>query len=229
MAEPDERLHSKFQKVYHHLLELYGEPTWRPHMDPISELASTILSQNTNDGNRDIAFERLRQRFSTWEQVRDADPDEVVEAIRPAGLANQKGPRLQEALRTITQEQGELTLDFLRDLPLGEAKVWLQSIKGVGPKTAAIVLLFSLGRPAFPVDTHIHRVCQRLGLIGPRVSRERAHVELEGLVLAEAYYAFHLNLIQHGRQVCQARAPRCAECVLRGLCDDYQLRSELES
>jgi endonuclease-3 len=198
-------------------------------MDPIPELVSTILSQNTNDKNRDVAFERLCERFPTWEQVRDADPDKVIEAIRPAGLANQKGPRLQRALRTITEEQGELSLSFLEDLPVDEAKDWLESIKGVGPKTAAIVLLFSLGRPAFPVDTHVHRVSQRLGLIGDRVSRERAHQELEALVPHGAYYAFHLNLIRHGRQVCQARSPRCTECALRELCDDYQSRRASES
>jgi endonuclease-3 len=229
VTEPNKPLTLKFQVVYRRLLELYGEPMWRPHLDPIPELVSTILSQNTNDKNRDVAFERLCERFPTWEQVRDADPEAVVDAIQPAGLANQKGPRLQGALRTITQEQGELSLDFLEDLSVDEARDWLKSMKGVGPKTAAIVLLFSLGRPAFPVDTHVHRVSQRLGLIGARVSRERAHEELEALVPQEAYYAFHLNLIRHGRQVCQARTPRCPECVLRDLCDDYQRRSPSES
>jgi endonuclease-3 len=190
-------------------------------MDPVSELVSTILSQNTNDVNRDVAFERLRTRLPTWEAVRDADPEEVVEAIRPAGLANQKGPRIQDALHIITQERGELSLDFLADLPQEEAKAWLTSIKGVGPKTAAIVLLFSLGRPAFPVDTHVHRVAKRTGLIGPKVSREKAHDELERLVDPKDYYAFHLNVIRHGRQVCSSRSPRCEECVLQDLCDYY--------
>jgi endonuclease-3 len=229
VTESNETLRSKVWEVHQRLLELYGEPVWRSHMNPIPELISTILSQNTNDDNRDVAYERLRERFPTWEKVRDAEPEEVIEAIRPAGLANQKGPRLQEALRIITEERGELSLDFLRDLPVDEAKEWLQSIKGVGPKTAAIVLLFSLGQPAFPVDTHVHRVSQRLGLIGPKVGRERAHAELEALVPEEAYYAFHLNLIRHGRRVCQARKPRCMECVLRDLCDDYQRRSQSES
>jgi endonuclease-3 len=145
----------------------------------------------------------------------------VVEAIRPAGLANQKGPRIQGALRFITEQRGELDLDFLADWPVEEAKAWLSSIKGVGPKTAAIVLLFSLGRPAFPVDTHVHRVTRRLGLIGPRVSREKAHDELEQLVAPEDYYAFHLNLIRHGRQVCASRKPRCQDCLLHDLCDYY--------
>lgn len=214
----------KTTEVHRRLLEDYGEPTWRPHMDAVSELVSTILSQNTNDVNRDVAFDRLRSALPTWEQVRDADTDTVVEAIRPAGLANQKGPRIQEALRLITKERGELDLDFLADWTVEEAKDWLCSINGVGPKTAAIVLLFSLGRPAFPVDTHVHRVSKRLGLIGPKVSREKAHEELEQLVPEEAYYSFHLNLIRHGRRVCSSRKPRCLECSLRDLCEFYQLQ-----
>jgi endonuclease-3 len=223
MSDTRQELQAKTDQVHCRLIEAYGEPAWRPHLDPVSELVSTILSQNTNDVNRDVAFERLRARFPTWEGVRDADVEAVIEAIRPAGLANQKGPRIQAALRFITQERGELSLDFLADWPVEEAKSWLSSIKGVGPKTAAIVLLFSLGRPAFPVDTHVHRVTKRLGLIGPRVSREKAHDELECLVPPERYYAFHLNLIRHGRQVCASRKPRCADCSLRDLCDYYAL------
>jgi endonuclease-3 len=219
MTEPCQECQEKTALVHGRLLEAYGEPEWRPHLDPVSELASTILSQNTNDVNRDVAFDRLRERLPTWEEVRDAEPGVVVEAIRPAGLANQKGPRIQGALRTITQERGELSLDFLADWPLEDAKAWLTSMKGVGPKTAAIVLLFSLGRPAFPVDTHVHRVTKRLGLVGPRVSREKAHVELEALVRPEDYYPFHLNVIRHGRQVCASRKPRCQECSLSDLCD----------
>ena len=219
-------LQTKTREVHRRLLERYGEPLWRPHMDPVSELVSTILSQNTNDVNRDVAFDRLVARFPTWEQVRDAGVEEVIEAIRPAGLANQKGPRIQNALQIITQEQGALTLDFLAEYPVEEAKDWLSSIKGVGPKTAAIVLLFSLGRPAFPVDTHVHRVTKRLGLIGPRTTREKAHVDLEMLVPAEDYYAFHLNLIRHGRQVCTSRKPHCPDCILTDLCDYYQAQED---
>jgi endonuclease-3 len=224
MTEETQEAQEKTSLVHDRLLEAYGEPKWRPHLDPVSELVSTILSQNTNDANRDVAFNRLRERLPTWEEVRDADGEIVIEAIRPAGLANQKGPRIQEALRTITRERGELSLDFLADWPVEEAKAWLSSMKGVGPKTAAIVLLFSLGRPAFPVDTHVHRVTKRLGLIGPRVSREKAHVELEALVPPDDYYAFHLNLIRHGRQVCTSRKPRCDECLLNDLCDYARTR-----
>ena len=226
MGSPGHELQDKTARVHQLLLEAYGEPTWRPHMDAVSELVSTILSQNTNDVNRDVAFDRLRSQMPTWEEVRDAETDAVIEAIRPAGLANQKGPRIQEALRFITRERGELDLDFLVELPVEEAKEWLSSMTGVGPKTAAIVLLFALGRPAFPVDTHVHRVTKRLGLIGPKVSREKAHVELERLVPEEDYYPFHLNLIHHGRRVCSSRKPRCADCSLRDLCTYYQASSD---
>jgi endonuclease-3 len=219
MSDAGEGLQTKTLQVHRRLLEEYGEPTWRPHMDAVSELVSTILSQNTNDVNRDVAFDRLRSELPTWEQVRDADAEIVVEAIRPAGLANQKGPRIQKALRLITAERGELDLNFLAAWSVEDAKDWLCAINGVGPKTAAIVLLFSLGRPAFPVDTHVHRVTKRLGLIGPSASREKAHVALEQLVPEDAYYPFHLNLIRHGRRVCSSRSPKCVECSLRDLCD----------
>jgi endonuclease-3 len=221
MPSDDELLRAKIEAVHRRLLETYGEPRWRNPLPPLDELVSTILSQNTNDINRDRAFEGLRQRFPTWEQVRDAPGQEVIEAIRPAGLANQKGPRIQKALQRITEERGELSLDFLADLPLKEARTWLMSIRGVGPKTAAIVLLFSLGRPAFPVDTHVHRVSRRLGLIGEQVSAERAHELLEALVPPDWYYAFHLNVIRHGRRVCHARKPECAACALNDRCDYY--------
>ena len=210
---------ARLEAVHRRLIKAYGEPRRRDYLPPLDQLISTILSQNTNDVNRDVAYDRLRARLPTWEQVRDAAVEDVIDAIRPAGLANQKGPRIQEALRFITRERGELDLGFLADWPVDQAKDWLSAIKGVGPKTAAIVLLFSLGRPAFPVDTHVHRVTRRLGLIGPRVSREKAHQELERLVPPEDYYAFHLNLIRHGRQVCTSRKPLCPDCILRDRCD----------
>ncbi len=217
----DDDLRRKMIEIDRRLAAAYGQLEQPPHLDPVSQLVGTILSQNTNDRNRDLAFNRLRGRLPTWAEVRDADLDLVIDAIRPAGLANQKGPNIQEALRTITRERGELCLDFLADWPVDRAKAWLSSIKGVGPKTAAIVLLFSLDKPAFPVDTHVHRVSTRLGLIGP-VSRERAHVDLEKLVPPESYYAFHLNLIRHGRQVCASRKPDCQACILRDQCCYYQ-------
>ncbi|HET7089328.1 MAG TPA: endonuclease III, partial [Anaerolineae bacterium] len=137
------------------------------------------------------------------------------------GLSQQKAPRIKKALQHVTRERGALNLDFLRDMPVDEARQWLMSIDGVGPKTAAIVLLFSLNKPAFPVDTHVHRVTGRLGLIPPRASAEKAHMILEGLVPAELYLPFHLNVIMHGREVCRARKPQCAVCVLRRQCRYY--------
>lgn len=212
----------KTRLVHERLLEFYGEPEWRTPLSPVAELVSTILSQNTNDDNRDLAFERLRDRFSTWEDVRDADEEDVIEAIRPAGLANQKGPRIQRALREITEHHGELSLDFLADLPLEEARGWLLSLKGVGPKTAAIVLLFSMGRPAFPVDTHVHRVSGRLGLRPMKMDANKTHEHLANLLPEDAYYAAHLNIIRLGREICKARSPNCPECPLKDLCAFYQ-------
>lgn len=206
-------------EVLRRLMDFYGQPTWRNPLPPVDELVSTILSQNTNDSNRDRAFESLRLRFPTWEAVREADPTSVVAAIRPAGLANQKGPRIQQVLREITSERGSLDLDFLKDLPLEEARAWLMKFKGVGPKTAAIVLLFSLGRPAFPVDTHIYRVTGRIGLRPEKMTVEDAHTHLEKLFPPETYYAAHLNIIRLGREICAARKPACERCPLRSLCN----------
>lgn len=211
-----------YRRIYDALIDAYGEPTWRGPLPPVAELVSTVLSQNTNDTNRDVAFERLQTRFGSWEEVRDADTAEIVDAIRPAGLANQKAPHIQQALKAITERAGEIRLDFLEDMSVDEAKSWLTSLRGVGPKTAAIVLLFGLGRPAFPVDTHVHRVTARLGLIPASMSAEKAHGRLEEIVAADQYYAFHLNVIQHGRRVCVARNPRCEECFLREWCEYYQ-------
>ncbi len=208
-------------EVHRRLIEAYGEPEWRQHMDPISELVSTILSQNTNDVNRDRAFRKLCERFPSWEDVRDADIEEIKDAIRVSGLANGKAPTIQRALRRITEERGELSLGFLQEMSVEEAKGWLTEIKGVGVKTASIVLLFSLDRPAFPVDTHVHRVTRRLGLIDLKASRERAHRILEEVMPEETYYAFHLNVIRHGREVCAAGTPRCERCVLSDGCAYY--------
>jgi endonuclease-3 len=206
-------------RVHQRLLEAFGQPTWRNPLPPVDELVSTILSQNTNDINRDRAFEALRARYPTWQAVRDAPARGVMSAIRTAGLANQKGPRIQQVLRSITQERGSLDLDFLADLPVEQGRAWLMKFNGVGPKTAAIVLCFSLGKPAFPVDTHIYRVTGRIGLRPPKMSVERAHAHMEKLLPPETYYAAHLNLIRLGREVCAARKPNCPVCPVRRLCD----------
>jgi len=206
------------RQVHQRLLDFYGQPAWRNPLSPVDELVSTILSQNTNDTNRDRAFDALCGQFTSWEAVRDADLDSVIAAIRPAGLANQKGPRIQDVLRRITAERGNLDLDFLKDLPIEDSRGWLMKFKGVGPKTAAIVLLFSLGRPAFPVDTHIYRVTGRIGLRPESMNVEVAHLHLEQAFPPEAYYAAHLNIIRLGREICTARRPDCRQCPLNDLC-----------
>jgi len=213
------RLARRALKIHERLLEFYGEPIWRNPLPAIDELVSTILSQNTNDINRDRGFNALRAKFGTWEEVRDAQTADVVNAIRPAGLANQKGPRIQQVLRSITGERGSLDLSFLEDLSVDEARAWLTRFNGVGPKTAAIVLCFSLNKPAFPVDTHIYRVTGRIGLRPEKMTVEQAHPYLESLFPPETYYAAHLNIIRLGREICQARRPRCEVCPIIKLCD----------
>jgi endonuclease-3 len=212
--------------VHKTLLGFFGEPVWRNPLPPVDELVSTILSQNTNDINRDRAFNTLHARFPSWEAVRDAPGASVVECIRVAGLANQKGPRIQQVLSQITSERGALDLSFLQDWPLEAARAWLTKFNGVGPKTAAIVLCFSLGRPAFPVDTHVYRVTGRIGLRPEKISVTDAHPYLEGIFPPETYYAAHLNFIRLGREICHARKPLCTACPVRIQCDFGQ--KELE-
>lgn len=214
----------KYEAVYDLLVETYGEPQQRRRQPPVDQLVNTILSQQTTSANRERAFRRLKERFPDWEAVMEAPLDDVRAAVRPAGLANQKAPRIQNALRYLKRERGELALDFLAEWPVDEAKAWLTEIKGVGPKTAAIILLFTFNRPAFPVDTHVHRVSRRLGLVGPKVSAAKAHDVLEEIVDPEAYYPFHINLIRHGREICHARTPKCHICPLQAHCDYYQAR-----
>ena len=205
-------------QVHKTLLEAFGEPIWRNPLPAIDELVSTILSQNTNDVNRDRAFNALRAKFPTWGEVRDAKEKDVIATIKPAGLANQKGPRIQKVLQEITKERGSLDLDFLADLPIEEARAWLTKFNGVGPKTAAIVLCFSLGIPAFPVDTHVYRVTGRIGLRPEKMTVEQAHPYLESVFPPETYYAAHLNIIRLGREVCNARKPLCPQCPVKSLC-----------
>lgn len=227
----EERLayQEKIEKIRTRLIEAFGMPEWRQPLSAVDELVSTILSQNTNDTNRDAAFEQLCAAFPDWNSVMEADTADVVEAIRTAGLANQKGPRIQDALREIAQfTHGDLNLEFLREMPIEEARQWLIAVKGVGPKTAAIVLLFSLGIPAFPVDTHIYRVTGRIGLRPANLSVEKAHTYLEGCIPEDAFYDLHLNLIRLGRDVCGARKWQCYRCPIEDLClfDQKNLSSD---
>ncbi len=215
----------QYAAVFGILAEVYGLPVWRSHGPPLDELIGTILSQATADVNTARAYAELTARFPTWEAVMDAPSPAVSAAIRSAGLSQIKGPRIQNALRHIQRERGALSLDFLGEMPLDEALAWLMQIDGVGPKTAAIVMLFSLGRTAFPVDTHVHRVAGRLGLIPPRTSAAKAHDLLAALGPPETYYPLHINFIRHGREICRARNPHCHLCPLQDLCDDYLARA----
>ena len=210
-------------RLHEVLLDFYGEPQWSTPLPPLDELVSTILSQNTNDKNRDLAFYRLKDQFASWDAVRGADPQVVVDAIRPAGLANQKGPRIQAILKFIIGQRGSLELDFLRHREPQEVYDWLISLKGVGPKTASIVMQFSLAMPAFPVDTHIYRVTGRVGLRPGAISVEQAHAHLAALFPPETYKTVHLNIIRLGREICQARKPKCPTCPVKDLCDYYRL------
>jgi endonuclease III len=215
------RRQAKYAPVASLLHEMYGHLEWRQAQSAMDELVSCILSQNTNDSNRDCAFEALKQRYPTWEAVRDAPTDELIDTIKPAGLANQKGPRIQAILRYIGDEYDGFDIDFLGTLPVADAKAWLTSLDGVGPKTAAIVLCFAFNRPAFPVDTHVHRVGQRIGFLPEGISADKAHDVMEAIVPPEDYYEFHINLIRHGREICRARRPECERCPLTAHCDYY--------
>jgi endonuclease-3 len=222
VISPTKKDIDKARKIYKILETIYGAPKWREPLSAIDELVSTILSQNTNDTNRDRAYNNLRAKLPTWESVRDAPAEEVIEAIRVAGLANQKGPRIQSVLRQISTEHGHLSLDFLREMEKTEALVWLKQQKGVGPKTAAIVLQFSLGIPAFPVDTHIYRITGRTGIRPYKLNVERTHAWMELLFDAEQYGPGHLNFIKFGREICHARKPECSICPINHLCEYFK-------
>jgi endonuclease-3 len=220
---PDfERRKAKYPPVKAALRERYGYPEWRQALLPLDELVSCILSQNTSDINRDRGFAALKDRYASYDEVRDAPTGELIETIKHAGLANLKAPRIQDVLRHITEERGAINIDFLGEIPLEEAKDWLTSMNGIGPKTAAIVLCFAFNRAAFPVDTHVHRVGQRIGFLPEGISADKAHIVMEAIAPPEDYYAFHLNMIRHGREVCNARSPHCERCPLTAYCDYYQ-------
>ena len=209
---------TKVEQVLRLLRKEYGQRQWQSGQDPLSSLIATVLSQNTSDVNSHRAFAALVNRFGTWESAAAADVNELAEAIRAGGLADIKARRIQLILRQIRDGQGSLDLSFLNGLSLAEAKAWLRGLPGVGPKTAGCVLLFSLGRPAMPVDTHVYRVAKRLGLIDARASVEMAHEILESLVPPKNVYEFHILMVEHGRRTCKAQRPRCGACVLRELC-----------
>jgi len=200
-------------------MDHYGAPSLKERRDPLSELIVTILSQNTADVNTERAYAALKQRFPTWEDALAAPVGALAEAIHVAGLANIKAPRIHRILVDLKEERGRLDLGFLADQPVAEARRYLTALHGVGPKTAACVLLFSLHKPALPVDTHVHRVARRVGLVPARASAEQTQDLLEAMLPPNLYYPFHLNMIRHGRTLCLASRPRCSSCPLLPICD----------
>lgn len=226
--EPTEEAQEQFEEIERLLDVMYGPRILRANGDPVSELVGTILSQNTSDVNTARTFASLRETFPTWEEVIAADTADVAEAIKMGGLSKIKAPRIQAALQSILDRRGSLDLAFLRDMSLEEAQAWLTAQNGIGPKTAACVLLFSLGMPAMPVDTHVGRVMSRLGVTPTRASTLAKERMIETLVGNDPHrmYAVHVETITHGRKVCKAQRPLCEQCKLQHLCQYYRERTE---
>lgn len=215
---PPARLVRRIRVVHDRLLADQGRPAAKPELAVLDEVVATVLSQHTSDINSERAFASLRRAFPTWKGVLAAPPAAVADAIRSGGIAEVKARRIQAILAEVTRREDRTDLERLRALPDAEVDAYLRSLPGVGPKTAACVLAFAMGRAAFPVDTHVLRVTCRLGWIGPSVDAERAHVELGAAIPPEMRYDLHLALVAHGRTVCTARSPRCASCVLLDVC-----------
>ncbi|MBN2354672.1 DUF448 domain-containing protein [candidate division KSB1 bacterium] len=196
----------------------FGRPVWQGRENPLDNLVLTVLSQSTNDRNRDQAFARLRQRYPHWRQVMTAEVADIADAIRPAGLANQKSSRIRDILQWVHTTYGTFDLSFLCDEAPEEIKNTFMQLKGVGIKTISVVLMFCCGADVFPVDTHVHRICKRLHFVGEKTSAEKTHRQMQPLVPAGKSYSLHMNLLKLGRTLCTARKPRCAECPIRDLC-----------
>lgn len=209
----------KIRSINSKLLEYYGKPNQPTEMSGIDYLIETILSQNTNDKNRDKAFQNFKEKYgSDWEAVVNTDTEELTNTIRVAGLAPTKAERIKRALKRVKESQGEYSIEFLKDMPVEEGKKWLTNIPGIGPKTAAVILCFHFDKPVMPVDTHVHRVSKRLDLVPESASREKSHKILEEKVPNDIKYEFHRLLIEHGREHCKARNPTCSEGPLGETC-----------
>jgi endonuclease-3 len=206
------------EEVTRLLEQEYGSCQWQPDRDPVDVLIGTILSQNTSDANSGRAFASLKASFNSWEAVASAPTEHITEVIRCGGLSQIKAARIKQVLGQIEREQGRITLDFLKSKTMTEAEDYLMRLPGVGHKTASCVLLFSLGKPSLPVDTHIFRVAKRLGLIGFKVTIEKAPRLLQAQVPPSKVYQFHVHMIEHGRRICRARQPRCNDCKLSRIC-----------
>jgi len=214
-------MQEKIRQILDLLRGEYGVPEWHARYDSISVLVQTILSQNTSDANSRGAFLALLNAFDNWQDLADADVGTIAYCIRSGGLGRIKAQRIREALKEVARKRGRLELDFLSRLTLSDAQDWLRKLPGVGVKTARCVLLFSLGMPALPVDTHILRVTKRLGLISPKASLHEAHYALGQVVPPADVYQFHILVIEHGRRICQARHLNCRGCVLKKMCMSY--------
>lgn len=216
-------LKAKAWTMYERLVATYGHQPNVPRREPMHELISTILSHRTTGRNEDLAYERMIKRWGSWEAIRDAPVDDLSEAIAPSNFAEQKAPRIKQVLSQIIEERGEANLEFLRDMPLDEAMRWLTDLPGVGPKTASLVLLFCFARPVLPVDTHVHRVSQRVGLIGPKVDATAAHALLLPMFPPDPQilYNFHIDTLRHGQKICIWGTPRCSKCPLTEICNYY--------
>ena len=212
----------KVKAVSDLLSTIYGPIPWEPRYNASEELVYTILSQHTSDINSERAFHNILAVFGDLDHIADADVDDIEVAIRRGGLSKTKAPRIKSILNEIREGLGSFDLSFLAEMPLKEAKAWLINLKGVGPKTAAIILCFSFGMPAMPVDTHIYRVAQRLSLVGKKISAEKAHDILESLVEPKEVFQFHMYLIKHGRDTCKAQNPKCNQCSLTELCPSFK-------
>jgi endonuclease-3 len=208
----------RVRAVRQRLREMYGVPVMEPHGDPLGELVLTVLSQSTNDRNRDVAFLRLRDRFGSWEAVRDAPVEEIEEAIRPGGISHVKSVRIKAILEAIGEDGRDLDLSWISDAPVAESQAYLCALPGVGRKTAACVLLFAYGLRDVPVDTHVSRVGMRLRLLEPGAPFVRLHEQLLDITPPGAELEFHVNLLRHGRRTCHAQRPACRTCALRLMC-----------
>ena len=215
-------LNGKVEEMVVALENRFGVPQRKSDIDPLSNLILTVLSQSTNNKNRDAAYERLREKFPEWEQVMNANVKEVEDAIRPGGLAKQKSERIQDILKWIYQEYGSFNIDSLCEMNPDEAIERFCQLKGVGIKTITVVLMFSCGVDVFPVDTHVHRICRLVGLVPEKVSAEKTYWLMRPLVPAGKSFSLHMNLLKLGRTICLARKPRCEQCPIHHLCHYYQ-------
>ena len=212
----------KLSKIIQLLKKEYGEHNYRGRGDPVDTLVETILSQNTTDKNSSRAFSNLKKAFPSWESVLKADPRKIQKVIHSGGLPGIKARRIKHVLKEIKRKRGRLSIDFLRDMPAEDAMNFLRSIKGIGPKTASVLLIFRFNKPIMPLDTHNLRVAKRLGIIPQKMSSEKAHELINKLVPDEEKKSLHINFIIHGRKICTARNPKHEICILNKLCDYYR-------